>query len=427
MLTLKQVLRKIGLMPASNDFPPGNGQPKQNDGKRPNDGPPDLDQMWRDFTGRVGRLFGGKGGPGGFKPDSRGTGIGIAIITCILLLIWVLSGYFVVPDGQVAVVTTFGRIDRTVTPGVNWHWPYPAQSYELVNTSETKTLDVGSRKPTPEGAMLTMDQNIVGVELSVQYKIKEPIAWLYNNSENEATIRQSAETALREAVGRSTMDAVLFGSHEKLTTDVAVELQQMADRYRLGVQITGVTVQGAEPPEQVQAAFDDVIKASEDAERYLNEGKAYAAEALPKAKSEATRQTQDAEAYRTTVVEQAEGDAERFKQVLTEYQKAPAVTRDRMYLETMQQIFTNTTKVMVDSKNGNSLIYLPIDKLLAQSQNNGDGPKGTLTITTPTPSTDTVQPQPQAQTPPQVDMNQAIDSQRARDARARDTRDRESR
>ena len=414
-------------MPPSNDFPTGNGQPKQNDGKRPNDGPPDLDQMWRDFTGRIGRLFGSKGGPGGFKPDSRGTGIGIAIITCVLLLIWVLSGYFVVPDGQVAVVTTFGKMDRTVTPGVNWHWPYPAQSFELVNTSETKTLDVGSRKATPEGSMLTMDQDIVGVELSVQYKIKDPIAWLYNNSESEATIRQSAETALRETVGRNTMDVVLFGGREKLTNDITTELQQMADRYKLGVQIQGVTVQGAEPPEQVQDAFNDVIKATEDATRYLNEGKAYAAEALPKAKSDAARQTQDAEAYRTTVVEQAEGDTERFKRVLAEYQKAPAVTRDRMYLETMQQIFTNTTKVMVDSKNGNSLIYLPIDKLLAQSQNNGDGPKGTVTITTPTPWTEAAQPQSQPQTPAQVDMNQALDSQRVRDARARDTRDRESR
>jgi membrane protease subunit HflK len=408
-------------MSSSNDFPPGNNQPKKNDGKRPNEGPPDLDQMWHDFTGKLGRFFGrnGQGGPNGLKPDARGTSIGVAIISCILLLIWVLSGYFVVPEGQVGVVTTFGKISRTVTPGINWRLPYPIQNQEVVNTSEAKTLDIGSRQVTPQSAMLTIDQNIVGVELSLQYRIKNATQWLYSNSESEATIKQSAETALREAVGRTTMDAVLFGGHEKLSTDIAASVQQMVDRYKLGVQIVSVTIQGVEPPAQVQTAFDDVVKAGQDAERYRNEGKAYAADALPKAKSDAARLTQDADAYRTDVIERAQGDTERFKQVLAEYQKAPVVTRDRMYLETMQQIFTNTTKVMVDSKSGNSLIYLPIDKLLAQSQNTGDGPKGTVTITTPTQSTEAAQPQAQ----PQVDMNQAIDSQRARDARSRDTRD----
>ena len=423
---LVSLLRKIGLMPSSNDFPPGNGQPKQNDGKRPGEGPPDLEQMWHDFTGRIGRLFGrnGPGGPGGFKPDARGTGIGIAIISCILVLIWMLSGYFVVPDGQTAVVTTFGKLNRVTASGINWRWPYPIQNSELVNTSETKTLAIGSRKATADSAMLTVDQNIVGVELSVQYKIKDAVAWLYDNSESEATIRQAAETALREAVGRTTMDAVLFGGHDKLTGDIETAIQQMADRYKLGVEIVGVSVQGAEPPESVQPAFDDVMKATQDAQRTVEQAKADVAKVLPEAKSTASRQAQEADAYRTTVVEQAQGDAERFKQVLAEYQKAPVVTRDRMYLETMQQIFTNTTKVMVDAKAGSSLIYLPIDKLLAQAQNNGDGPKGSVTISTPPP--ETAQPQPQ----PPVDMNQAIDSQRVRDARSRDThesREREGR
>ena len=407
-------------MSSSNDFPPGNNQPKRNDGKRPNEGPPDLDQMWRDFTARLGRMFGrGQGGPGGIKPDPRGTGIGVAIVACILLLIWVLSGYFVVPEGQIAVVTTFGKMSRAVTPGINWRLPYPIQKHEIVNMTETKSLDIGSRKVTPQSTMLTMDSNIVSVELSLQYRIKSATDWLYNNAEAEDTIKQSAETALREAVGRSTMNDVLSSSHEKLAADVTAAVQQMADRYKLGVQIVSVSVQGAEPPEQVQPAFDDVTKALQDAQHFSNDGKAYATEAMLRAKSAATRLNQDADAYRTDVVERAQGDAERFKQVLAEYQKAPGVTRDRMYLDTMQQIFTNTTKVMVDAKNGTSMIYLPIDKLLAQSLNNGDGPKGTVTITTPTQSSDA--PQPQAQ--PQVDMNQAIDSQRARDARSRDTRD----
>lgn len=414
-------------MPPSNDFPPGNGQPKQNDGKRPSEGPPDLDQMWRDFTGRIGRLFGGRGGPGGYKPDARGTGIGIAIISCILLLIWMLSGYFIVPDGQIAVVTTFGKMSRTVNPGVNWHWPYPVQNHEVVNISETKTLDVGSRKVTPTSAMLTLDSDIVGVDATVQYKIVDAPAWLYNNSEREETIKQAAETALREAVGRNTMDVVFFHYRDKLGTDVAAALQRMTDRYKLGVQIVGVTVQGVEPPDEVRPAFDDVSKAGQDAQRAIEDAKAGTADLVPRAKSTAASQAQDADAYRTTVVDQAEGDTERFKQVLAEYQKAPAVTRDRMYLETMQQIFSNTTKVMVDAKNGSSLIYLPIDKLITQAQNNGDGPRGTVTITTPSQATDPAPPQAQSQPQPQTDANQTTDSQRVRDARSRESRERDSR
>jgi membrane protease subunit HflK len=421
------LLRKIGLMSSSNDFPPGN-QPKKNDGKRPNDGPPDLDQMWHDFTARLGRLFGrnGQGGPNGLKPDARGTSIGVAIIACILLLIWVLSGYFVVPEGQVAVVTTFGKISRTVSPGVNWRLPYPIQNHEVVNIAETKTLDIGSRKVTPQSAMLTLDENIVGVELSLQYRINNATQWLFSNSEREETIKQSAETALREVVGRTAMDAVLLGGHEKMASDVTAAVQQMVDRDKLGVQIVGVSVQGVEPPEQVQPAFDEVFKAGQDAQRYREEGKAYAADALPKAKSEAAHKIQEAEAYRTDVEQRAKGDAERFNKLLAEYLKAPGVTRDRMYIETMQQIYSNPTKVMVDSKNGTSLIYHLNDKLSAQQRNNGDGPRGTVTISTPTQTTEQpAQPQTQAQPQPQpqVDMNQAIDSQRARDARSRDTRD----
>ena len=351
-------------MPSSNDFPTGSGQPKKNDGKRPSEGPPDLDQMWRDFTARVTRLFGGKGGPGGFKPGPRGTGIGAAIISVVLLLFWVLSGYYIVPEGQTAVVTTFGKFVHTNGAGINWRWPYPIQNAELVNLSEAKTVEIGAKKPNADSIMLTEDANMVGVQLSVQYKIKDAVAWLFNNSEGENTVKQAGETALREAIGQVKMDAVLFEGHDKLAADVQGAMQQMLDRYKSGVQITGVSVLGAQPPDQVQAAFDDVGKARQERERMKNDGQAYAAETLPRATSTAARLAKDADAYRTAVIDQAEGDATRFKQVLAEYQKAPVVTRDRMYLETMQQIFTNTTKVMVDAKAGSSLIYLPIDKLL---------------------------------------------------------------
>jgi len=418
-------------MPSSKDFPTGSGQPKKNDGKRPTEGPPDLDQMWRDFTARVARLFGGKGGPGGFKPDPRGTRIGAAIISVVLLLFWVLSGYFIVPEGQTAVVTTFGKFVRTNGAGVNWRWPYPIQNSELVNLAEAKTLEIGSKKPTADSIMLTEDANMVGVQLSVQYKIKDAVAWLFNNSEGENTVKQTGETALREAMGQVRMDAVLFGSHDKLAADVQHAMQQMLDRYKSGVQVTGVSVLGVQPPEQVQAAFDEVGKARQDQEQMKNLAQAYAAETLPKATSTAAHLAKDADAYRTSVIALAEGDATRFKQVLTEYQKAPVVTRDRMYLETMQQIFTNTTKVMVDAKAGSSLIYLPIDKLLAQSLNTENTGKGTVTITTPTQvpnSPLTIPPTaPGTEANVPADANAVTEAQRLREARSRESRDREGR
>lgn len=434
MITLQRILRKIGLMASSNELPPGSGQPKKNDGKRPGEGPPDLDQMWRDFTARLGRIFGGKGGPGGFKPDSRGTGIGAAIITVVLLLLWILSGYFIVPEGQTAVVTTFGKMAHTAGVGINWRWPYPIQNSELVNMSEAKIVEIGaavSKKPTPDSLMLTEDANMVGVQMTVQYKVKDAFAWLFNNSENESSVKQVGETALRAAVGQVKMDAILYGGHDKLAADIQNAMQQMLDRYKSGVQVTGVSILATQPPEQVQAAFDDVVKASQERERMKNEGLAFAAESLPKATSTAARLAQESDAYRTNVVDRAEGDAARFKQVLTEYQKAPAVTRDRMYLDTMQQIFTNTTKVMVDAKAGSSLIYLPIDKLLAQSINNENGSKGTVTISNPTavpnasssPASNATAPEANAP----ADASQAAEVQRTRDSRSRDTRDREGR
>jgi len=348
-----------------------------------------------------------------------------------LLLFWVLSGYFIVPEGQTAVVTTFGKFVRTNGAGVNWRWPYPIQNSELVNLAEAKTLEIGSKKPTADSIMLTEDANMVGVQLSVQYKIKDAVAWLFNNSEGENTVKQTGETALREAMGQVRMDAVLFGSHDKLAADVQHAMQQMLDRYKSGVQVTGVSVLGVQPPEQVQAAFDEVGKARQDQEQMKNLAQAYAAETLPKATSTAAHLAKDADAYRTSVIALAEGDATRFKQVLTEYQKAPVVTRDRMYLETMQQIFTNTTKVMVDAKAGSSLIYLPIDKLLAQSLNTENTGKGTVTITTPTQvpnSPLTVPPTaPGTEANVPADANAVTEAQRLREARSRESRDREGR
>jgi membrane protease subunit HflK len=268
--------------------------------------------------------------------------------------------------------------------------------------------NVKNKQPN-EALMLTDDENIIDIQFAVQYKLKDAVEWVFNNRDQEDTVKQVAETAIREVVGKSKMDFVLYEGREKVAFDVSESMQQILDRYKMGVQITNVTMQGVQPPEQVQAAFDDAVKAGQDRERQKNEGQAYANDVIPKAAGAASRLMQESEAYRARVVANAEGDASRFKQVLTEYQKAPAVTRDRMYLETMQQIFSNTTKVMIDSKSGSNLIYLPLDKLIAQSATN-DAKSGV-----PVQAPVDVNPAP--------DPLQALESQRLRDARSRDSRE----
>jgi membrane protease subunit HflK len=268
--------------------------------------------------------------------------------------------------------------------------------------------NVKNKQPN-EALMLTDDENIIDIQFAVQYKLKDAVEWVFNNRDQEDTVKQVAETAIREVVGKSKMDFVLYEGREKVAFDVSESMQQILDRYKMGVQITNVTMQGVQPPEQVQAAFDDAVKAGQ--ERQKNEGQAYANDVIPKAAGAASRLMQESEAYRARVVANAEGDASRFKQVLTEYQKAPAVTRDRMYLETMQQIFSNTTKVMIDSKSGSNLIYLPLDKLIAQSATNDANAKSGVPVQAPVD----VNPAP--------DPLQALESQRLRDARSRDSRE----
>ncbi len=384
---LVSLIKKIGLKFSLNDPRWGRGsqnddQQSNQDGKRPNssDGPPDLDQLWRDFNQRLNRLFGKKGGGGGnggssgggFQPDARGAGIGAGIVAVIALFLWLVSGFFIVQEGQTAVVMSFGKYSHTTPAGFNWRWPYPIQSHEIVNVSQVRTVEVGYRstvrnKQPKESLMLTDDENIIDIQFAVQYRLKSAPDWVFNNRDQDEIVKQVAETAIREVVGKSKMDFVLYEGREKVALDAGQLMQQIADRYKAGVQITNVTMQGVQPPEQVQAAFDDAVRAGQDRERQKNEGQAYANDVIPRARGAASRLMQEAEAYRSRVTATAQGDASRFKQVLIEYQKAPAVTRDRMYLETMQQIFANTTKVMVDARGNNNLLYLPLDKLIAQS------------------------------------------------------------
>ncbi len=404
-------------------------RPLMQEGNRPNDGPPDLDQLWRDFNKRLNSWLGaGKNGsgPGNGNKNSDGpgnmksAGIGIGVIAIIVAFFWLLSGFFIVQEGQTAIVMTFGKYSHATHAGFNWRGPYPFQSHEIVNVSQVRTVEVGYRnsaknKKPHEALMLTDDENIVDIQFAVQYKIKNPADWIFNNrDQDEVMLRQVAETSIREIVGRAKMDFVLYAGREKVALDVNQLMQSILDRYKSGVQVTNITMQDVQPPEQVQAAFNDAVKAGQDQLRQVNEGQAYANDVVPKADGAASRLLAEAEGYSSRVVENATGDAARFKQVVAEYQKAPGVTRDRMYLETMQTVFNNASKVLVDSKNGNNLLSLPLDKLIAQ------------TVASETAKAAAAAPQ-QVVVTPQSSADAAAEANRQREARARDGRDREGR
>jgi membrane protease subunit HflK len=345
------------------------------------DGPPDLDQLWSDFNNRLSGLFKGKGQGGGNNqpPNSRGptgdgmkSGIGAGVIVLVAVVVWVFSGFFMIQEGQTGVVLQFGKYSYTTRPGINWRMPWPIQSHEVVNLSAIRSVEVGrstviKASNLKDSSMLTEDENIIDVKFAVQYRLKDASEYLFNNKEPDASVVQAAETAVREIVGKSKMDNVLYENREKLAVDLNLSIQKILDGYKAGIFVTSVTVQNVQPPEQVQAAFDDAVKAGQDRERLKNEGQAYANDIIPKARGAADRLMQEAEGYKAKVVATAEGDATRFKLVQAEYAKAPQVTRERMYIDTMQEIYSNVTKVMVDQRaSGNSLLYLPLDKLIQQ-------------------------------------------------------------
>jgi membrane protease subunit HflK len=384
----------------------GGGSNSSNDGgrdgerkpQRPgNDGPPDLDELWRDFNRRLNNLFGRKGGGrptggglGGLRPNGKGAGIGLGAVLAVIALIWLGSGFYIVPEGQVGVVTTFGKYSETTRPGFRWRLPWPVQNSELVDILSLRRAEVGVRgrpERLKEALVLTDDENIVDIQFEVQYRIKDDGAtdFLFNSRNPTAAVIQSAESAMREVVGRKTMDSVLYESRQQIAVEVRERMQQMLDRYGTGILVSTVAIQNAQPPEQVQAAFDDAVKAGQDRERQINEGQAYANDVVPKARGFASRLMQEAEGYRTRIVETAQGDASRFRQVLAEYQKAPVVTRDRMYIDAMQQVFTNTTKVMVDTRQGNQLLYLPFDKLMQQALQESATPRPAPPAAEPAP------------------------------------------
>jgi membrane protease subunit HflK len=366
---------------------PGAGTLVLNNGGR-NDGPPDLDELWRDFNRKLSGMFGGKGGPrpnrppnerppeggGGpsFQPNMKSAGIGIGLIAGVVALVWLGSGVFIVQEGQQAVVTSFGRYAYTVDAGIQWRFPYPFQAHETVPVTQLRSVDMGRNTPVPatglrDSSMLTQDENIVDIRFTVQYRLKDARAFLFENRNPDEAVVQASESAVREVVGRSNVDAVLYQARDLLAADLLNSVQSQLDRLNAGIQLVNVNVQSVAVPEQVQAAFNDAVKATADRDRFKNEGQAYASDVIPRAQGTAARLREEAEGYRARVVSMAEGDSERFRSVVDEYKKAPGVTRDRLYVDTMQQVYSNVSKVMVDSRAGSNLLYLPLDKLMQQA------------------------------------------------------------
>ncbi len=400
-------------------------------------GPPDLEELWRDVNRRLAGLFGKKGGGRsggsgiGGGPSTpfnlRHFGGGIGLLLVLLLAVWLASGFYIVEANQRGVVLTFGRYSQTTEPGLHWRLPYPIQSSEVVRVSDVRVVEVGYRGSAKnpvlkEALMLTDDENIVSIEFAVQWFVKDPEAYLFNNRSPDDAVLQAAETAMREVVGKSKMDFVLYEGREQVAAQASKLMQDILDRYKTGIYISRLTLQNVQPPEQVQAAFDDAVKAGQDRDRQVNEGQAYANDVVPRARGTASRLLEEASGYKSRVIANAEGDASRFTQILAQYDKAPAVTRSRMYIDTMQQILSNTSKIMIDAKGGNNMLYLPLDKLMQAAGAPAAAAAAPAAAPAPAPASP-VQALP-SEVPPQLDRSDAP-LLRSRDAlRSRDRGDR---
>ena len=397
--------------------------PGQNNNQE--EGPPDLDELLNDLGKKIGRIFGKKESPqkgskpntGNASPQPSNDHFPISSILLIIVLIWAATGFYIVDQGSRGVVLRFGKNTEVTMPGPRWHIPFPVESVEVVNLEQVRTIEVGYRsagdgaarsKELKESLMLTDDENIIDLQFAVQYNLKSVEDYLFNNRSAESSVRGAAETAIREIVGKSKMDFALYEGREEIAVRAKKLMQEILDRYNTGINVTSVTMQNAQPPEQVQASFDDAVKAKQDLERQKNEGQAYANDIIPKAKGAASRLTAEAQGYRLRVENEAKGNASRFEQILTQYNRAPEVMRDRLYIEAQEQILSNVSKVFVDQKYSNSLLYLPLDKLIQQ--------------VTPVTS-------PLVNVTPQIDINQAQtptqNLERSRDAFK--SRDRETR
>jgi len=348
-------------------------------GGKNNEGPPDLDEIMRDLTRRLNALFGqGKKGPPPSPsqgPASPQGAVGGGAIAALVAAIWLATGFYIVDQGKRGVVLRFGKHVETTQPGPRWHMPYPVETVEVINLEQVRTVEVGYRgaaeggpgrsRELRESLMLTDDENIIDLQFAVQFNLNNAEDFVFNNRDPENAVRGVAETSIREIVGKSRMDYVLYEGREDVAQRAKKLMQDILDRYKAGIYIVGVTMQNAQPPEQVQASFDDAVKAGQDLERQKNEGQAYANDVIPKARGNAARLLEEANGYKQRVINEAQGNSSRFSQVLAQYEKAPQVTRQRLYLEAQEQMLSSTSKVVIDQKSGSgNMMYIPLDKLM---------------------------------------------------------------
>ena len=344
-------------------------------GKRggPSGGPPDLDEIWRNVNRRLAELFGKRNGggdrpPGEMRAPPRIPLSGAGLLVGLVLVVWLASGFYIVDEGRRGVVTRFGKYTETTQPGPRWHMPFPVEAVELVDFSQVRTIEIGYRN-TPknridrEAVMITDDENIIDIQFAVQYNVKNAEDFVFRNRKPELIVAWAAESAIREVAAKVQMDFALYEGREQVARDTEKLLQDMLERFRTGVFVQKVTLQNVQPPEKVQAAFDDAVKAGQDRERLKNEGQAYANDVIPRARGTAARLLEEAQGYQASIVARAEGDAARFRQIVVEYQKAPGVTRERLYLDMMQSVLGPTSKVVVEPKAG-TLLGMPLDKLM---------------------------------------------------------------
>ncbi len=400
---------------------PGNDKKDPWSGKGDQKGPPDLDEAIRSLQEKLGKFFGGGNGDNEGSPRNFSSGASIKSLGFLaggVVILWGLSGFYIVDEGNHGVETRFGKFIGTTQSGLNWHLPAPIERVDIVNVKQQRFIEVGYRSSAgdqvtavpKEALMLTKDENYVDVRLAVQYQVKDAKEFIFNVVNPASTLKQVTESALRGVVGSSTMDFVLTQGRSEVVTLIKKEIQLVMDSYQSGVQITSVNLQDAQPPEQVQNAFEDAIKAREDQQRLINEAEAYSNDVVPKARGAAARKLQEAEGYKEQVIAQADGETNRFTKLLTEYVKAPDVTRKRLYIESMESVLTQTNKVLVDVKGGNNLLYLPLDKMMQNQTSSQPSPMSSQ------PST-ADQPQPQPTAVPEQAVDRA--STRSRDARGR--------
>ena len=344
------------------------GKDKDPWGQRNNDGPPDLDELFRNLKNKFGGVFGG--GAKGRIPSGPGNLSGVAgFVVVLLLVVWALTGIYIVDEGWRGVETRFGERTVVTQAGPHWHFPYPIEDVELINVADIRTARKNSK-------MLTSDENIVVMSIEIQYNVKDAQDFAFEVFDPDLTLQQTAETAIREVVGNNDMDLIITEGRAVVGSATKEIMQSILDDYRTGINVVQVNMDEAQPPEEVQGAFEDAIKAREDEQRIINEANAYRNGVVPQARGEGQALLEQAEAYRTRVTKSAEGETSRFNQLLAEYQRAPEVTRERLYLDTIESVMARSPKVMLDVESGNNLMFLPLDQLMNRAATSSSGLKG---------------------------------------------------